>query len=305
MSLPFQQQRHVARQVRRIAEDLAGKAEDDARSGTTNFDKKVHRLRTRCKKLRGLLRLVQPGFSSFKAENAAVRDAADLLGGTRDAAVLIDTFATLASDDDCALSAALKDAVSAHLDNRARQLAHGAPRVTLLTEFADQIGEVRARAGRWEFDATGYGIIEPGLQRTYRSFCDAMAEAIDSKGDDHAMHEWRKHVKYHFHHVTLLAKSAPDLLEPRISVLKMLGTRLGEHHDLAVLAETLRDDHGAIAADGLEAVQHAIVERQAKLERSTFSIGRQLAAESPKALRRRFARQWKLLPREAPDGDRD
>ena len=72
---------------------------DEALSDLDNPDRDgrsvVHEARRRCKKLRGLLRLVRPVFPEFARENAAIRDAAALLSHLRDAEVLHQTVAEL------------------------------------------------------------------------------------------------------------------------------------------------------------------------------------------------------------------
>src|SRR3569623_648211 len=55
----------------------------------------VHEARRRCKKLRGMLRLVRPAFPDFEVENGAIREAAKGLSHLRDAEVLHQTLAAL------------------------------------------------------------------------------------------------------------------------------------------------------------------------------------------------------------------
>ncbi|MDB5769992.1 MAG: hypothetical protein JWM42_366, partial [Burkholderia sp.] len=95
MSFAFKAKNQVLRQVRSIAAEQVDKAVAEAGGPPKDFDATVHQLRRRCKKLRGLLRMVKPHFKNFAAENAAVRDAADLLGGVRDARVMVETLDAL------------------------------------------------------------------------------------------------------------------------------------------------------------------------------------------------------------------
>src|SRR4051794_11864935 len=68
----------------------------------------VHEVRRRCKKLRGLLRLVRPAFDQFGHENGAIRDAAATLSSARDAEVQRLTIISLAEgSDDAELLAAI------------------------------------------------------------------------------------------------------------------------------------------------------------------------------------------------------
>jgi hypothetical protein len=89
--------------------------------------------------------------------------------------------------------------------------------------------------------------------------------------------------------VGLLHAAAPDLLRARKASLDRLGEMLGDHHNLAVLGDTLAE-----RGDG--GVREAITEQQAILASDAFALGRQLTAEKPTALRDRFEQYWALLP---------
>src|ERR1700761_6944167 len=81
---------------RAIALSQLDEALSDLDKGDSDGRSVVHEARRRCKKLRGLLRLVRPALPDFATENAAVRDAAALLSHLRDAEVLQHTVADLA-----------------------------------------------------------------------------------------------------------------------------------------------------------------------------------------------------------------
>lgn len=52
----------------------------------------VHQVRKRCKKLRGLIRLVRPEFADYSAENAEFRDAARRLSPVPDARAILECY---------------------------------------------------------------------------------------------------------------------------------------------------------------------------------------------------------------------
>ena len=86
--------------LRRIGVDQLEAAIDDTRRPLDDADAAVHDIRKHCKKLRGLFRLVRPGFPDYAEENAAVRDAARMTSSLRDAGVLLKTFDALLIDTD-------------------------------------------------------------------------------------------------------------------------------------------------------------------------------------------------------------
>jgi CHAD domain-containing protein len=77
--------------VRRIAVEQISAMLGEIDDASLGRDETVHQLRKRCKKLRGLVRLVRPGFEDDRSENATFRDAARGLSALRDADVLIET----------------------------------------------------------------------------------------------------------------------------------------------------------------------------------------------------------------------
>lgn len=244
----------------------------------------VHDARRRCKKLRGLLRLVRPAFKDFTKENAAIRDAAGLLSHLRDAEVLQQTVADLAA-------AAKSESIGLMAQRLAAETAPHDEAVHV-GEFRDRLAEVRQRAEHWELTRTGRDAALPGFRLTYRSARERMRRA---KGDGEAlhMHEWRKAHKNHGFHIDLLKRLAPDLLSRNLDVLDDLSTQLGLHHDLAVLTETIErspERFGDEAA--LAALNEAIATRSDEVTARAFELGRQIYAEPSRAIAARFAAYW-------------
>lgn len=293
MSFAFEARTGVGHQVRSIAAEQIKKALKTAEA-RGDFDETVHSLRRRCKKIRGVLRLVQPNFGDYKSENSAVRDAADLLGGARDARVMVDTLDTLIGGRPEQVSSTDAGRARAYLVDRADRIAAEADGASPIERFMKIFADLQQRIGDWSFDANGFDLVGDGLELTYRQFQRDL-ETAEDKGTAEALHEWRKHSKYHWFHVTLLENSAADLLAARAKSLDTLGDHLGDHHNLAVLEETLlkaKDDVGDASA-----ILTAIEKRQGELAGSAFALGHQLGAEKPGALRKRFEAYWALLPK--------
>ncbi|MDB5612841.1 MAG: hypothetical protein JWQ22_494, partial [Devosia sp.] len=151
MSFAFKTKNHVLRQVRSIAAEQVDKAIGEVEEQPEDFDATVHQLRRRCKKLRGLLRMVEPHFKNFSDENAAVRDAADLLGGVRDARVMVETLDALVADKSGHAAAAQAIAARQLLVTRVEQLAQDSDQATTLKQFASMFSEIASRIAHWEF----------------------------------------------------------------------------------------------------------------------------------------------------------
>ena len=115
-----------------------------------------------------------------------------------------------------------------------------------------------------------------------------------ASGDPAEFHDWRKAQKYHGFHVDLLRKAAPDVLEADLKTIDKLSDLLGVHHDLAVLLHTVDADPARFGGDeDVRALREAVDIRRKEIEDKAASLGRQLLAERPRALAKRFARYWK------------
>lgn len=294
MGLGFTQQGRIGAQVRSIAREQIDKALQECSDPGIELGTLVHKLRRHCKKLRGLLRLAAPRLKRWQQEDQAFRDAARSLAGTRDAAVLVDTFTHLVAldrkrGDAARIEVGQRARVTAWLQARADRPLAGAARADMLETYVALFEMAGARTSDWSLTGHGFEQIGDGLEKTYRRMRDGLERAEIERSAE-ALHDWRKDTKYHWHHIGLLLAVAPDLLAPRRASLDRLGEMLGDHHNLAVLAETLADhDFGS-------GIAGAIADQQAVLADTAFALGRQLVAEKPAKLRDRFEQYWSLLP---------
>jgi CHAD domain-containing protein len=245
---------------------------------------RVHQARTSVKRLRGLLRLVGPSLGGrYPREHQRLGALGDRLSQLRDAEVMIETFDGL-----------FLRRVRTGLDRRRRGVERRLDLPDRMHEAAREFRKTRKRAAGWVPRAGGWKALEDGLRDTYRWGRQAMATAHGS-GRDADVREWRKAVKYHGYHVRLLADLWPEELNGRLDVLDKLGTLLGEDHDLAVFAETLRGEP-ACFDDGRDqqVLLGLIAQRQQALRAMAHPLGRRLYAEAPAAFTRRLHRCWRI-----------
>lgn len=263
----------------------------------------VHEVRTRCKQLRGLVRLVRDDLDGYGAANAAVRDAAAGLSALRDRGAMVETCTRLAEgpgDDEGRRAAA---AFARALTEQAADGGAADETREKLAAFADTMAAARAAVQGWHIDGDGFDPVAHGLVRTLGEAESAMRTARKHH-DIEAFHTWRKSVKYHWYHARLLSPVWPETLDAQIQAAKALGELLGHHHDLAVLTEHLTADPApaGIAAADAAAVTALAAARAAALERDAFALGALLFAERPKRLAKRWGKYWKLWRGAAPNG---
>jgi CYTH domain-containing protein/CHAD domain-containing protein len=253
----------------------------------------IHGARKDLKKLRGLLRLirVELGKKTFKAENRRYRDAGRLLSGSRDAEVKLETLLTLRhrfGDLPAGAAELWAGTLEAERDKLAAAIGddHGA-RIAPATEA---IAAGRDEIGQWSLRTDSWALVEPGLSRTYRDGRKAL-KRVDDDGSPENIHQWRKRAKDLWYQLRIVEEAWPELLGATVDQAHELTELLGDHHDLAVLAEDLagRADLGDRAP-----FEAAIAKRQKQLLDPAIELGARLYAEKPKAFRRRIKRYWRV-----------
>jgi len=238
--------------------------------------KAVHDLRKRCKKLRGLVRLVRPAFRHYQEEDEAFRDIAGLFGGLRDAEVVRAIFEKLVEHhadrfDPSAIEFTRRQLTEAAAEDAAAKASEP------FDEAGQRLSEARRRVLDWRLDDDGWNTPRRGLLKTYARARKAMKRAAEEPGGEH-YHAWRKAVKYHWYHSRLLRAAWPRELRPRADLAFELSEVLGEYHDLFVMERHLADKAPSIGSHSADINEFAR-RRRAKLERRAFRLGKRLLGD--------------------------
>jgi CHAD domain-containing protein len=285
MAYRFERDETISDGVRRIArEQLEAALDGLAAPSREEVAGVVHDVRKRCKKVRGLIRLVRPAMGKqYRKVNATVRDAARELSSIRDAHALLATFDDL-------LAAAVPPASTPALQAVREGLVARADAATDAVAEADERVQ-RARAllqqaldsmERWPV-SDDIADVAGGLSRTYNRGRNRLADCIDDPSDGN-LHEWRKRAKYTWYHVRLLRNAAPSVLEPLADRYHDLSDAIGSDHDLAVLTEIFRaapDEFGG--ADAVRDARLLIDGQRADLQRRAVRLGARLYVETREA----------------------
>ncbi len=268
----------------------------------------IHELRKRCKKIRALLRLVRPALGKrYARENRRFRDLARQVSGRRDEQVLLETFDALLAHYRDEIDRRHYTAIRARLKARRERTlssedesqgeSQGRSEGTMDTAALEAaLDEARQAVLGWRLKGPQRDAWQAGLAMTYRRLDDA-GETAAEEGSVVALHEWRKRVKYHRYHCELLRSLWKAPLTVRAEEAHRLSDLLGDDHDLAMLAAALDDaDMQRISAERRQALGSLVTRRRLSLQRSAMPLGTRLAAESPKALGKRFKRYRRALP---------
>ncbi|HSK91030.1 MAG TPA: CHAD domain-containing protein [Euzebyales bacterium] len=282
--------------VRRVADEELGQAIAELRGQTdASRDAEVHEARKRCKRLRALLRLVrdQVGDEVYRRENVAIRDASRRVSAVRDAQVLVSTLDDVVDDSDGAV-----DAAAVRDTRRALKAAHSRLRQQTLyrgsagEQAATELEAVRSRSREWPLDGIAFDDLRPGLTRVYRRGRKRMAQAYDDPAPER-FHEWRKRVKYLWHHLELLEPAWPGLISRLASETHDLSDLLGDEHDRTVLLERLGERPDLLTDPDVARALAGCIERQReRLRADAGPLGARIYAEPPDVFVDRLATYW-------------
>ncbi len=294
----------LASETQRIATEQIDRAMQELDDSSLDGPVTVHQVRKRCKKMRGLLRLVRSGIGShYKKENNRFRNAARPLSGARDASVMIDTYDSLmeafTDEIDRPSFAPLRGKLTLRM-NATQEKEDSAEETQdsvekALADFKHRMNEACELVPKWASRITDISDLLAGMENTYRRGRDAMKTAYSKPSGKH-FHEWRKHVKYHSHHCRLLRALWPPVMKARAQEAGRLADILGDAHDLEVFRELLQEDPGLCVTPER---QHAILEladrRSESLHEEARLLGLRLFATKPKHLIKsleRYATAW-------------
>lgn len=197
----------------------------------------VHQVRKGIKQLRAWLRLVRPSLGDHYALlDLLLADAARALAAVRDAQVSRETLLRLRRQHliDAPTYAALRKALPQVTEPGADAVIAARRRLQVAALYVDSAALPESPAEllkRWKRQLARCERLADRLHRRLHKHADAARH-----GDAHALHRWRRQLKYLLHQSQLLAPLHPAAgdLEP---ALKRLADQLGEHHDLYVLNE--------------------------------------------------------------------
>jgi CHAD domain-containing protein len=270
-------------EIRRVARGRINHAIDELRGKTASTpEEAVHEARKDMKKLRALLRLARGelGEDVFARENACFRDAARELAGARDSDVMLETLGALELPPGS--GGELRKAIEAE-----REQGGAGDRTDAARDAAAILKEARKRVDDWPLERDSFEAVSDGLERTYRRGRRAFAAARAEPSVD-ALHEWRKRAKENWYHHTLLRSLWPTVMGAAGDEAHELSDRLGDDHDLALLASWVSAN-----ADAGPELFEAVERRRAELQGEAFALGARVYAEKPSAFAGRLERLWR------------
>lgn len=286
MSYRISTSRPLRAEYRRICLEQITKALKESSDESLALDERVHQVRKRCKKIRGLLRLFR--FSNedlYHRENRFFRDVARQLSALRDCKVvtaaydgLINEFGTQLNDE---AFATVRQRLTKRLQATAKK---SKPSEQLIDDFRAEMEESTSRVATWPPKRITVRELTKGFKKTYSRGRKAMKSAYKSPSPEN-FHQWRKRVKYHWYHARLIRNTWPAVLGCYAQALHGLSNLLGEEHDLTVLCDVLlKHRHEFEASAEVEVVLALAEQRRHSLQQAARPLGQRLFADKPKHL---------------------
>jgi CHAD domain-containing protein len=276
--------------------------------------KAVHETRKALKRLRALLRLVrqQLGEQQFQRENDALRNAAQRLSSARDAEVMLATLDALLARHPRKLGRRrdvlkLRKRLLAE-QQRVQHLtrSHPATRNALLAE----LNAFRTRVAAWTLaDRPSIALVERDLAQLYRQGQKRHLRVLRGKRQQTiAMHQWRKRVKdLRYAAEILQRRNASERRSPDKRLRKvarradLLSELLGEEHDLALLAQHLRNSKRVRSHANRKQTQRAVRQQTWRTPPKTRKALLKAIAKRRRELRKRALRDGARLYRRSPN----
>lgn len=265
----------------RLARDDLGRAAADLKAADRRQER-VHRVRQRLKRVRTILRVIEPRFGAAAVgARRTLAEAARLLARARDADVAAENARVLAATSRPGEDHGFERVVETL--ERAAEEAH--QRRTPIGEVNSRLAAASAAIATFDTDFDGRALLASALSRAYRQGRTAMRKAETSLATPD-LHRWRKSVKNLWHLLVLARARLPKKGRRVATSLDRLGQMLGSDNDHALLAEKL-----ALSPTGDPKLmsQLGVIARQRNaLEAEAFALGKRLYARRPKAFARRF-----------------
>lgn len=244
------------------------------------LDRVVHELRTATKRARALVRLFGAllGGKVGRTENARLRDAAQALAGTREIAVARALLRKLRRKHGGRDGAAI-DAALVGLGKLAATAPAAFEKHAAMQRARDTLhGTVRRLRRISASENNIFMTIEVGLRACHRR-CRKQIERARTTHEPAEFHEWRKLVKRLFYQLQLPSLAESKSARRLVRKLDALQERLGDAHDVHVLATLLRTKPAALGgAASATRLLRLLTKREHKLHARCLRLGARLFA---------------------------
>jgi CHAD domain-containing protein len=253
----------------------------------------VHEARKDMKKVRSALRLVRGeiGDDTWRRENDHYRDIARTLSDFRDAEILVEALDSLTerfgapTEERCA-------GLREQLGTEAREAHNDGSIERAMASAAAKLSAGRSRVEGLRLDGDGWGLIAPGIHRSYRRGRRRL-RAVEEDPSVTNLHELRKRVKDLWYQLRLIRDADAQVVGSLADHAHDLSDHLGDDHDLALLREEVGRRRDAFTVAGHQRnLRELIDRRRGELQFAATSLGERIYAEKPKKFVKRLEKRF-------------
>jgi len=300
MALRLKRDAPIAAEVRRLVLQQLEAAISELRVvGDPASDEATHDARRRVKKIRAVIRLVQPDLDkTSRAFDRELKDVSRMLAPVADGQGIIETLDAIARRYRKLLPTSAVRSIRAGLRERSARIDREANARGIIRMAADTLRAERQRVRRWAIRGDGFSAVASGLEESYRRARKGMILAW-SKPSAHHYHSWRRYVKDLWFHVRLVEENCANQLLPYQLRLEALDGVLGEYHNLVILREVLADD-GYASRDETARCLRVVARYQRLLRHHAETLGVRIYGEKPRRYVRHVKRLWIVATPPAP-----
>ncbi|QDU79821.1 CHAD domain protein [Polystyrenella longa] len=298
MSFNFTKTESLSAGIKRIAGEQVDAAIQDLEKSDADRQEQIHEFRKRCKKLRGLIRLVRSAYEeTYEDENDWYRDRSRELSRARDTEAMIEAVEALRTslaDESSEQQEILATTLEVLRESNEQITTEWTEMEDRLEKLVPELKRARKRISDWKLDSVSWKSIRKGIKKTYSRGNKVLKKSVADPTTER-LHELRKRTKYHWFHLRLLENTFPKVLEARADQVKQLSDYLGDDHDLSVLTRFILEDanrFGDVAEQ--ERLLELIQLRRQNLQASGLQLARLLYTESPGDLTDRITDYWKV-----------
>ncbi len=294
----------IATEIRRIVLRQLEVAISELRTvGDPESDEAIHDARRRVKKIRAILRLVQPVLDkAYRAVDRDLKDVSRMLAPVADGQGIIATLDQLAHRYRKTLPKRSVASIRARLRDRGAHTDHEADVQGVVETAAARLKSERDRLKQWTIRGEGFEAIAPGLEESYRRARQAMIHAWAKPKAAH-YHAFRRYVKDHWFHVRLVEDRCGNHLMGYQKRIEALDGVLGEYHNVILLRDVLITD-GQLSRQETAQCLRVVSCYQRYLRRHAELLAVRIYSDKPGRYLRRVERLWRAEAEAAvPDTD--
>jgi len=259
--------------------------------GDPESDEAIHDARRRVKKVRAVIRLIQPGLGKpYRIVDKDLHDVSRLLAPVADGQGIISTLDELARRYHTRLPRRVVTSIRAGLVELVAQTDRQASSDHVLSTSAATLRGERRRVKHWQLPGDGFDVLAPGLEESFRRARKAM-NAARTRPTVHRHHEWRQLVKNHWFHLRLLASRCGHQLIADQRRVEALDGVLGEYHNLALLRDVLVH-HGYVSRAETARCLRVVSAYQRVLRQQALPLGEDIYREKPRDFVQRIRSLW-------------